>query len=137
MAMGVEKFEVMEGEACSWTIEGLRGRLLAERVISRTAKEQVEHLEKRLIELRGQLTREIESRDGAQMKLKWLTQKIKSLNGNGSSSSSTAFSDLNLQEKHSPGSHFDDNVEDLTDMTSSLIMRTAHEEDPSSKAKDM
>ncbi|KAK9123743.1 hypothetical protein Sjap_013345 [Stephania japonica] len=132
MAMGVEKIKVMEEEACSWTIEGLRGRLLAERVKSRTAKEQVEHLEKRLTELQGQLAIESESRDTAEMKLKWLTQKMKSLNGNGSSSSSTASSDLNLQEKRSLGFHFDDNVEVCPDMTSSLIMSTAHEEDPSS-----
>ncbi|XP_042467036.1 uncharacterized protein LOC122050127 [Zingiber officinale] len=86
------------------TIDCLRGRLLAERVASKAAKEEADKLAKRLQELEGKLAEEIKCRDRAERKLKKAIKKLESssaLGGNRqmemplssvSSSSSQCFS---------------------------------------------
>ncbi|KAJ4978724.1 hypothetical protein NE237_009504 [Protea cynaroides] len=60
-------------------VECLRGRLLAERTASRVAKEETEQMENKVIELERQLKAEIESKNRAEKKLKYLTKKLESL----------------------------------------------------------
>ncbi|XP_058083123.1 uncharacterized protein LOC131231056 [Magnolia sinica] len=94
----------MEGEAR--TVDCLRGRLLAERVTSKAAKEDADLMGKKLIELERQLQLEMESRNRVE-KLKPTTRKLRSLKlsavpsqsslpvkSENSASSSTIFSGL-------------------------------------------
>ncbi|CBI32642.3 unnamed protein product, partial [Vitis vinifera] len=61
------------------TLECLRGRLLAERVASRTAKEDAELMSNKLIELESKLKTEIKARNRAEKRLKFLMKKLDSL----------------------------------------------------------
>ncbi|XP_059643426.1 uncharacterized protein LOC132285272 [Cornus florida] len=70
----------MEEEDGLRIVECLRGRLLAERVASRVAKEDAKQMENKLIELENQLKAEIRSRNRAEKKLIFLIKKLKSLN---------------------------------------------------------
>ncbi|KAL3839598.1 hypothetical protein ACJIZ3_024189 [Penstemon smallii] len=70
----------MEIEDSVRTVDCLRGRLLAERVASRTAKEEAEQLENKLIELENVLKEEAKSRKRAEKKMKFLMKKLESMN---------------------------------------------------------
>ncbi|KAI3447636.1 hypothetical protein Pfo_004301 [Paulownia fortunei] len=70
----------MEGEECVRTVDCLRGRLLAERVASRNAKEEAEQMENKLMELENLLKQEAKSRNRAEKKLKFLMKKLESIN---------------------------------------------------------
>lgn len=70
----------MEGEEGIRTMECLRGRLLAERAASRVAKEETKQLGKKLIELENLLKKETKSKNRAEKRLKFLLQKLESLN---------------------------------------------------------
>ncbi|GAA0151715.1 hypothetical protein LIER_10374 [Lithospermum erythrorhizon] len=61
------------------TVECLRGRLLAERLASRNAKDAAEQTENKLVELEAQLKEEIKSRKKAEKRLKLLMKKLRSL----------------------------------------------------------
>ncbi|KAL3646695.1 hypothetical protein CASFOL_009239 [Castilleja foliolosa] len=74
---GVKK---MEGENSVKTVDCLRGRLLAERLASRNAKEETKQLENKLMELENMLKQEAESRNRAEKRLKLLFKKLKSKN---------------------------------------------------------
>ncbi|KAK9291192.1 hypothetical protein L1049_009380 [Liquidambar formosana] len=76
-ANGSEK--KMEGDDGLRTLECLRGRLQAERVASRVAKEDAELIGKKLIELENQLRVETKSKNRAEKKLKFLMKKLESL----------------------------------------------------------
>uniref|UniRef100_A0A1D1ZGS2 KH domain-containing protein At2g38610 n=1 Tax=Anthurium amnicola TaxID=1678845 RepID=A0A1D1ZGS2_9ARAE len=83
----------------SRTVDSLRGRLLAERVASRAAREEAEVMSKRLMELERLLAIEIKARNKAERRLKRMLKKLDSLkifdvssqshvsDGSGSSSS--------------------------------------------------
>ncbi|KAJ8503788.1 hypothetical protein OPV22_004674 [Ensete ventricosum] len=68
----------MEDER-SWTVACLRGRLLAERVASKAAKEEAEKLAKRLEELERKLDEEIKCRNRAEKRRKCAIKKLESL----------------------------------------------------------
>ncbi|PHU05420.1 hypothetical protein BC332_26242 [Capsicum chinense] len=70
----------MEKEDDLRTVECLRGRLIAERSASRKAKEDVELMGKKLIELEKKLKEENKSRNKAEKKLKYLMKKLESMN---------------------------------------------------------
>ncbi|XP_016437585.1 uncharacterized protein LOC107763610 [Nicotiana tabacum] len=70
----------MEEEDSLRTVECLRGRLLAERVASRNAKEEAEIKGTKLIELEYKLREETKSRNKAEKKLKFLIKKLESKN---------------------------------------------------------
>uniref|UniRef100_A0A5B6YJY3 Uncharacterized protein n=1 Tax=Davidia involucrata TaxID=16924 RepID=A0A5B6YJY3_DAVIN len=70
----------MEEEDGLRTVECLRGRLLAERVASRVAKDDAEQMGNKLIELENQLRLEIKSRNRAEKKLKFIMKKLEFLN---------------------------------------------------------
>ncbi|XP_058098355.1 uncharacterized protein LOC131243203 isoform X2 [Magnolia sinica] len=102
--------KMMEGEAR--TVDCLRGRLLAERVTSKAAKEDADLMGKKLIELERQLQLEMESRNRVEKKLKLATRKLQSLKlsavpsqssspekSESSASSSTVSSGLQKQEE--------------------------------------
>lgn len=72
--------EKVEAEDNLRTVECLRGRLLAERVASRNAKEEAEQMENKLIELEKKLIEEYKSRNRAEKKLKFLMKKLQSMN---------------------------------------------------------
>ncbi|XP_023518548.1 uncharacterized protein LOC111782021 [Cucurbita pepo subsp. pepo] len=72
-----KKIEAGEGLK---TLECLRGRLLAERQASRSAKEEAELMGKKLIELENQIRKETEARNKAERRLKLLMKKLESLN---------------------------------------------------------
>ncbi|MQL93687.1 hypothetical protein Taro_026350, partial [Colocasia esculenta] len=61
------------------TVECLRGRLLAERLASRAAREEAELMSKRLSELERLLAEEIKARNKAERRLKRLLKKLESL----------------------------------------------------------
>ncbi|CAA6654832.1 unnamed protein product [Spirodela intermedia] len=58
------------------TVEGLRGRLLAERAASRAAKEEADLMTRRLSELERMLAMEIRARDRAEKLLKCILEKL-------------------------------------------------------------
>ncbi|XP_010260124.1 PREDICTED: uncharacterized protein LOC104599326 isoform X2 [Nelumbo nucifera] len=70
---------MMEGEDGLKTVECLRGRLLAERVASRVAKEDAELMGNKVIEMERKIRIEIKSRNRAEKKLKFLVKKVESL----------------------------------------------------------
>ncbi|ONK62345.1 uncharacterized protein A4U43_C07F2930 [Asparagus officinalis] len=70
------------------TVECLRGRLLAERVASKAAKDEADLMAKRLDELEKQLAEEIKFRDRAEKRLNYALKKLKSLNLSNRSESS-------------------------------------------------
>ncbi|PKA61863.1 hypothetical protein AXF42_Ash008695 [Apostasia shenzhenica] len=61
------------------TVECLRGRLLAERVASKSAKAEADHIAKRLAELETQLEEEIKHRERAEKRLNQALKKLESL----------------------------------------------------------
>ncbi|KAJ8538332.1 hypothetical protein K7X08_014872 [Anisodus acutangulus] len=61
-------------------VECIRGRLLAERVASRNAKEEAHIMGNKMIELETKLREETKSRNKAEKKLKFLIKKLKSRN---------------------------------------------------------
>ncbi|KAK9078614.1 hypothetical protein SSX86_002671 [Deinandra increscens subsp. villosa] len=70
----------MEGDEGLWTVECLRGRLLAERAASKAANEESEQISKKVSELEKQLKMEIKSRNKAEKRLRFLMKKLDSLN---------------------------------------------------------
>ncbi|KAL6998265.1 hypothetical protein U1Q18_008391 [Sarracenia purpurea var. burkii] len=70
----------MVGDEGLRTVECLRGRLLAERVASRVAKEDAAQMGCKLIELENQLRVEIKSRNKAEKRLRFLVKKLESMN---------------------------------------------------------
>ncbi|PON72793.1 hypothetical protein PanWU01x14_062620 [Parasponia andersonii] len=62
------------------TVECLRGRLLAERQVSKIAKEEAECMGNKLIELENMLKEAIKLRNKAEKKLKKLKMKVQTLN---------------------------------------------------------
>lgn len=141
---------VVEGEDDSWTLDCLRRRLLAERNSSKTAKEEAEHMGRKLIELEKQLKLEIETRDRAEKTLKLATKKLESLKlsavvcqlsslaREGSSSSSTCSSGLqesderNSAQMEEKGKH--QMEEKIRKVTGSLISEEARIENSATVA---
>ncbi|CAF2095011.1 hypothetical protein HID58_017484 [Brassica napus] len=70
------------------TVECLRGRLLAERQVSRSAKEEAELITRRMEELEKHLKEEIRLREKAEKRLKFLIKKLEFIKGSNSSESS-------------------------------------------------
>ncbi|KAM3341050.1 putative protein isoform X2 [Capsicum galapagoense] len=70
----------MEEENSFRKVECLRGRLLAERVASRNAKQQAQIMGNKMIELETKLKEETKSRNKAEKKLKFLIKKLESNN---------------------------------------------------------
>ncbi|CAN6284671.1 unnamed protein product [Urochloa humidicola] len=104
-----------EGGAGMRTVECLRGRLLAERVASKAAKEEADQLAKRLDELEKQLADEVKVRNKAERRLRRAIKKLKSLkildvelsDGSISSLSSNGLSGdqaPEVEERNGPGS---------------------------------
>lgn len=103
--------KMLGGDNVLWTIECLRGRLLAERAASKTAKRDAELLGKKLIELEKKLKQEIKLKNKAEKKLKYLIGKLEALklsrisvssdsvNNEDDSTSSTATSGLTEEEE--------------------------------------
>ncbi|XWS43662.1 hypothetical protein CRYUN_Cryun16bG0122400 [Craigia yunnanensis] len=69
----------MKGDDGLRTVECLRGRLLAERQASKTAKEDAELMGNKLIELETKLKEETKLRNKAEKRLKLLRKKLESL----------------------------------------------------------
>ncbi|KAM7526266.1 hypothetical protein LguiA_016168 [Lonicera macranthoides] len=114
---GAEKLLIenkMEGEDLR-TVECLRGRLLAERMASKVAKEYADQMSNKLIELENKLRAEMKSRNKAEKRMNLLMKKLGFLNisfasdesehsfekGEVSSVSSTASSYTKQQDKKS------------------------------------
>ncbi|XP_075490760.1 uncharacterized protein LOC142529187 [Primulina tabacum] len=72
--------KLMEEEDILRTVDSLRGRLLAERMVSRNAKDEAEQLGNKLIQLETMLKQEAKSRDKAERKLRFLIKKLESKN---------------------------------------------------------
>ncbi|OMP03608.1 hypothetical protein COLO4_10304 [Corchorus olitorius] len=70
----------MEKDEGLRTVECLRGRLLAERQASKSAKEDAEVMGNKLIELENKLREETKLRTKAEKRLKFLRKKLESLN---------------------------------------------------------
>ncbi|XP_018464777.1 uncharacterized protein LOC108836065 [Raphanus sativus] len=74
------------------TVECLRGRLLAERQVSRSAKEEAELITIKLEELEKHLKEEIRLREKAEKRLKFLMKKLESIKSSRSSEESEQLS---------------------------------------------
>ncbi|EOA27940.1 hypothetical protein CARUB_v10024110mg [Capsella rubella] len=83
-----KKMEEEEDKEGLRTVECLRGRLLAERQVSRSAKEEAELITKKMEELERNLKEEIRLREKAEKRLKYLVKKLKFIKGSGSSEGS-------------------------------------------------
>ncbi|KAG7033870.1 hypothetical protein SDJN02_03595 [Cucurbita argyrosperma subsp. argyrosperma] len=77
VACSGKKMEVGKGLK---TLDCLRGRLLAERQASRSAKEEAQLMGEKLIELENQIRKETELRNKAEKRLKLLIKKLESFN---------------------------------------------------------
>ncbi|KAL1209984.1 hypothetical protein V5N11_020547 [Cardamine amara subsp. amara] len=77
-----KKMEEEENEGLK-TVECLRGRLIAERQVSRSAKEEAELITRKLEELEGHLKEEIRLREKAEKRLKFLMKKLESIKRSG------------------------------------------------------
>ncbi|RLN41863.1 uncharacterized protein C2845_PM01G11480 [Panicum miliaceum] len=104
-----------EGGGGMRTVDCLRGRLLAERVASKAAKEEADQLAKRLDELEKKLADEVKVRNKAERRLRRAIKKLESLkildvelsDGSISSLSSNGRSGHQapeVEERNSPGS---------------------------------
>ncbi|XAR50974.1 hypothetical protein NMG60_11005453 [Bertholletia excelsa] len=82
------------GEDSLRRVQCLRGRLLAERALSRTAKEDADQMEKKLEELEKQLGIEMKSRNRAEKRLKLLQKKLESLKVQNSPDDSSEHSSM-------------------------------------------
>ncbi|WOH00961.1 hypothetical protein DCAR_0520339 [Daucus carota subsp. sativus] len=78
MGFGFSTKEV-EGDDKMKTLECLRGRLLAERAVSRAANEEADKLGNKLIELENKLKEEVKLRKRAEKRLRSLTKKVESV----------------------------------------------------------
>ncbi|XP_010505310.1 PREDICTED: uncharacterized protein LOC104782153 [Camelina sativa] len=83
-----KKMEEEEEKEGLRTVECLRGRLLAERQVSRSAKEEAEIITRKMEELERNLKEEIRLREKAEKRLKYLMKKLKSIKGSHSSEGS-------------------------------------------------
>ncbi|CAN6977924.1 unnamed protein product [Brassica oleracea var. botrytis] len=127
------------------TVECLRGRLLAERQVSRSAKEEAELITKKMEELEEHLKEEIRLREKAEKRLKYLMRKLESIKGSRSSESSSEASCLSSistsASKEEEGeeekeTHENENVEeDKIDHQATENVASV-EKKPSSKLKD-
>uniref|UniRef100_A0A0A9CN52 Uncharacterized protein n=1 Tax=Arundo donax TaxID=35708 RepID=A0A0A9CN52_ARUDO len=98
------------------TVECLRGRLLAERVASKAAKEEADHLAKRLDELEKKLSDEVMVRNKAERRLRKAIKKLESLKilyvdlsdgstiGSLSSNGRSGHQAPDMEERNNPGS---------------------------------
>ncbi|KAF2580497.1 hypothetical protein F2Q68_00001537 [Brassica cretica] len=123
------------------TVECLRGRLLAERQVSRSAKEEAELITKKMEELEEHLKEEIRLREKAEKRLKYLMRKLESIKGSRSSESSSEASCLSSvstsasKEEEEKETHENENVkEDKIDQATENV--DSVEKKPSSKLKD-
>ncbi|KAJ1297668.1 hypothetical protein BS78_01G394500 [Paspalum vaginatum] len=103
------------GGAGMRTVECLRGRLLAERVASKAAKEEADQLAKRLDELEKTLADEVKVRNKAERRLRRAIKRLESLKildvelsdgstGSLSSNGRSGHQAPELEERNSPGS---------------------------------
>ncbi|OVA18213.1 hypothetical protein BVC80_1835g642 [Macleaya cordata] len=136
---GDEKWreKMMEGEDSLRTVECLRGRLLAERVASKAAKEDAEFMGNKLIELEKQLRLETELKNKAEKKLKFLKKKMESLKLSPISddrSSSTTFSGSKEPEEQNSDSQIAQQVkcstakEEISDISTSKSIQKDNSE---------
>jgi len=97
------------------TVECLRGRLLAERVASKAAKEEADQLSKRLDELEKKLADEVKVRNKAERRLRRAIKKLESLKildvelsdgsiGSLSSNGRSGHQAPEVEERNGPGS---------------------------------
>lgn len=89
----------MEGDDGLRTLECLRGRLLAERQASRTAKEDAEIMGNKLIELKNKLKEETKLRNKAEKRLKSLRKKLESSEKSSAVSSVSSSSSSSTNNK--------------------------------------
>lgn len=93
----------VEGEDSWRTANCLRGRLLAERMASRNAREEAEQLGIRLLEVESLLKQEAKSRNKAERKLKLLMKRVECMNISYESEQSVESSSkgsLNMEESN-------------------------------------
>ncbi|CDY46772.1 hypothetical protein BRARA_C01873 [Brassica rapa] len=134
-----KKMEEEEKEGMR-TVECLRGRLLAERQVSRSAKEEAELITKKMEELEEHLKEEIRLREKAEKRLKYLMRKLEYIKGSRSSESSSEASCLSYvstsaSKEEEKETHENENVkEDKIDQATENV--DSAEKKPSSKLKD-
>ncbi|CAF2123066.1 unnamed protein product [Brassica napus] len=134
-----KKMEEEEKEGMR-TVECLRGRLLAERQASRSAKEEAELITKKMEELEEHLKEEIRLREKAEKRLKYLMRKLEYIKGSRSSESSSEASCLSYvstsaSKEEEKETHENENVkEDKIDQATENV--DSAEKKPSSKLKD-
>ncbi|KAH0720893.1 hypothetical protein KY284_005923 [Solanum tuberosum] len=150
----------MEKEDGLRTVECLRGRLIAERVASKKAKEDAELMGNKLIELETKLKEESKSRNKAEKKLKYFIKKLESMNicyisdesehsslfdkseissvtsTTTTSSSSKIISEQNSQFKDSMISDFQDSQE-LISQENSINFDTNNKDDDDNNFKEL
>ncbi|CAI9780149.1 unnamed protein product [Fraxinus pennsylvanica] len=102
------------------TVDCLRGRLLAERVASRNAKMEAEHLGNKLIELENLLKKEDKSRNRAEKKLKSLMKKLESNNISYDSSESGLLDRSDITSTSSLSSTASSKSEDISTKNSQM-----------------
>ncbi|KAK6943738.1 hypothetical protein RJ641_024840 [Dillenia turbinata] len=117
----------VEGDDAFRTVECLRGRLLAERVASRVAKQDAELMGNKLIELEKLLTEEIKYQSKAEKKLKWAMEKLKSLNKSRNS-------DESVQSNSSM--NFEISSDSSSSTSSSAPKELDNDQEPKSKKLD-
>ncbi|XP_020885182.1 uncharacterized protein LOC9317568 [Arabidopsis lyrata subsp. lyrata] len=139
-----KKMEEEEKEEGLRTVECLRGRLLAERQVSRSAKEEAELITRKMEELERNLKEEIRLREKAEKRLKFLMKKLESIKGSRSSEGSnssevscissvcTSASKEEEEETHENGAVDEEKTDHATGNVASM-----EEADSKSKLKDV
>ncbi|KAL0671399.1 hypothetical protein Bca4012_034103 [Brassica carinata] len=146
-----KKMEEGEEKGNLRTVECLRGRLLAERQVSRSVKDEADLITRKMEELEKNLKEEIRLREKAEKRLKFLMKKLESIKGSRSSegseqlsssevsclsSVSTSASKEEGEEKETHGNGFveEENIDQETENVASV---EEEKEELSSKIKDV
>ncbi|KAG2241798.1 hypothetical protein Bca4012_081844 [Brassica carinata] len=126
------------------TVECLRGRLLAERQVSRSVKDEAELITRKMEELEKHLKEEIRLREKAEKRLKFLMKKLEFIKESRSSEGSEQLSSSEVsclssvskedeKETHENGFVEEEKIDQATENVAS--MEEEEEEESSSKLK--
>ncbi|XP_018484677.1 uncharacterized protein LOC108855366 [Raphanus sativus] len=141
-----KKMEKEEEKEDLRTVECLRGRLLAERQISRSVKDEAELIARKMEELEKNLKEEIRLREKAEKRLKFLMKKLEFIKESRSSEGSEQLSSSEVsclssvstsaskqeEQTHENGFVEEEKVDQATEHVASI-----EEEESSSKLKDV
>ncbi|KAJ0259652.1 Transmembrane protein [Hirschfeldia incana] len=139
-----KKMEKGEEKEDLRTVECLRGRLLAERQVSRSVKDETDLITRKMEELEKHLKEEIRLREKAEKRLKFLMKKLEFIKESQSFEgyeqlSSSEVSCLSSVSKEEKKETYENGLveEEKADQTTENVASMEEEEESNSKLKDV